>query len=65
MTKEVGKDDVIFSNGSAKVVIDKLFLNFFNNSTLEYIENLSSASFVIQNSNISSSCGCGVSFSLH
>jgi iron-sulfur cluster assembly accessory protein len=64
-TTEIDKNDVIFTNSMAKVVIDELSLNsFMKGSILDYIQDLSGAEFVIKNPNASVSCGCGNSFSI-
>lgn len=61
----IEKGDHIFSTNDAKVVIDNLSLeNFMNGAKLDYIENLTGASFTITNPNSSARCGCGNSFAI-
>ena len=57
-------NDLVFRRKGAVVLIDQLSINFLKNSILEYIEDLGGASFVVNNPNIKSNCGCGESFSL-
>lgn len=57
-------DDHIFEHKGVKVIIDEASLNLLDGSTLDYVEDLASASFVIKNPNAASSCGCGNSFSI-
>jgi len=46
------------------VVIDELSQPFLTGAKIDYVEELIGARFVIENPNASSSCGCGVSFSM-
>jgi len=46
------------------VVIDAVSLPFLASATIDFSEELIGARFVIDNPNASSSCGCGVSFSM-
>jgi iron-sulfur cluster assembly accessory protein len=46
------------------VVIDSISLPFLSDATIDFTEELIGARFVIENPNASSSCGCGVSFSM-
>ncbi|MBM2577917.1 iron-sulfur cluster assembly accessory protein [Jannaschia sp. Os4] len=46
------------------VVIDEVSLPFLGGATIDFTEELIGARFTIENPNASSSCGCGVSFSL-
>jgi iron-sulfur cluster assembly accessory protein len=58
-------EDHIFKHNDAIVVIDHISLsNFMQNSTLDYVEDLTGASFVINNPNSSAKCGCGSSFAI-
>lgn len=61
---EQNKDDHVFENGEAKVVIDEMSLEFLNGSCLDYVETLGAAAFEIKNPNATANCGCGNSFSV-
>jgi len=61
ITKE---KDVEISLKTGKIVIDDLSLSFIKGSTLDYVENMIGTTFTLKNPNASSSCGCGVSFSI-
>ena len=52
-----------FTSASATVVMDDLSLNFLENSTLNYKQELGQSGFFIENLNSKSRCGCGQSFS--
>ena len=54
------KDDVRFD----KTVIDQESLNLINGSVVDFKRELIGDSFVIKNPKASSSCGCGLSFSV-
>jgi iron-sulfur cluster insertion protein len=57
-------DDHIFTKNNAQVIIDALSLDFLKDSILDYSQDLTKSSFVIQNPNSTTSCGCGKSFSI-
>jgi|TARA_B110000914_G_C15297556_1_gene369498 iron-sulfur cluster assembly accessory protein len=54
------KDDLVFN----KTLIDKESLNIINGSIIDYKKEMIGDSFVIKNPKASSSCGCGLSFSV-
>ena len=56
-------NDLVFINDGAIILIDKISIDYLDNSVLEYVEDLGSASFMIKNPNSKSKCGCGSSFS--
>jgi iron-sulfur cluster assembly accessory protein len=55
---------LVLSGQGETVVIDAVSLPFLASATIDFIEELIGARFVIDNPNASSSCGCGVSFSM-
>lgn len=61
---EAKPDDLIISGNGESVVIDSLSLPFLSSAVIDFSEELIGARFVIDNPNASSSCGCGVSFSM-
>ena len=61
------EDDIIASsdkNGLPALVTDAISLNYLSGSQITWKEDLSGASFSIDNPNATSSCGCGTSFSV-
>lgn len=58
------EDDMIFEKDGMKVLVDSVSLPFLSNAVIDFSEELIGARFVIENPNASSSCGCGVSFSM-
>ena len=57
---KVEKDDVVFN----KTLIDKDSLEIINGSVVDFKKELIGDTFVINNPKASSSCGCGLSFSV-
>jgi iron-sulfur cluster assembly accessory protein len=57
---KIEKDDLIFNN----TVIDKSSLEIIKGSLVDYKKEMIGDSFVINNPKASSSCGCGLSFSV-
>ena len=57
-------DDLVLEGHGERVVIDSVSLPFLTDATIDFTEELIGARFVIENPNASSSCGCGVSFSM-
>ena len=57
---KIKKDDNIFE----KTLIDKNSLKIINGSIVDFKKELIGNSFVINNPKASSSCGCGLSFSV-
>ena len=60
----VKDDDLVLRGNGESVVIDSVSLPFFTSAVIDFSEELIGARFVIDNPNASSSCGCGVSFSM-
>jgi iron-sulfur cluster assembly accessory protein len=58
----VSNDDAIVNSKGVKVVVDKLSLIYLRGSKIDYVENLQTSGFQIDNPNAASSCGCGLSF---
>ena len=54
------KDDILFDNA----VIDKKSLDIIDGSIIDFKIEMIGESFVIENPKASSSCGCGLSFSV-
>ena len=57
---KIDKDDILFS----KTIIDKSSLDIIAGSTVDFKKELIGESFVINNPKASTSCGCGLSFSV-
>ena len=57
---KIEKDDIIFNN----TLIDKNSLEIINGSVVDYKKEMIGSAFVIKNPKATSSCGCGLSFSV-
>jgi len=57
-------DDLVVRRDGQAVVIDPVSIPFLKDSEIAFVDELAGAQFVIRNPNASSSCGCGVSFSI-
>ena len=58
--KETNEDDIIFNNA----IIDKASLDIISGSIVDFKKEMIGESFVITNPKATSSCGCGLSFSI-
>jgi iron-sulfur cluster insertion protein len=58
----VSSDDAVVMTRGIKVVVDKLSLIYLRGSTIDYVDNLQSSGFKVDNPNAAASCGCGLSF---
>ena len=58
--KKTNKDDIIFNNA----IIDKTSLDIISGSVVDFKKEMIGESFVITNPKATSSCGCGLSFSI-
>ena len=57
---KIDKDDIVFN----QTVIDKASLDIIAGSTIDFKQEMIGESFIIDNPKASSSCGCGLSFSV-
>ena len=57
---KIQKDDILFD----KAIIDIESLNIIAGSTVDFKKEMIGESFIISNPKASSSCGCGLSFSV-
>lgn len=61
MEDDKTEDDFVID----KLLIDPLSMHYFENATIDYVEDkLKGSQFVISNPNAKSTCGCGSSFSV-
>lgn len=57
-------DDLVLEKDGQRVLIDQVSLPFLSNAEIDFSDDLIGARFVVNNPNASSSCGCGISFSM-
>ena len=58
------EDDFDQDFGGVRVLVDSMSWQYLQGSTINYKEDLMGASFVIDNPQAVSTCGCGASFSV-
>ena len=58
------EDDFDFAYEDVKVLIDSMSMQYLQGASIEYKEDLMGASFVINNPQAQTTCGCGSSFSI-
>lgn len=64
LVREQAPGDEVIEQEGARVVIDPMSKPFLLGSNLDFVDSILEQSFAIKNPNASSSCGCGVSFSI-
>jgi len=60
----VNEDDTLVSNGDAKLLVDPLSYQYLVGASVDYVEGLQGARFVVENPMASTTCGCGMSFTV-
>ena len=58
------EDDFDFAYDDVKVVVDSMSMQYLQGASIDYKEDLMGASFVINNPQAQTTCGCGSSFSI-
>jgi iron-sulfur cluster insertion protein len=64
LDEEQNEDDFDLAYGNVKVLVDSMSWQYLQGSEINYKEDLMGASFVINNPQATSTCGCGSSFSV-
>jgi iron-sulfur cluster insertion protein len=57
-------DDLVIEQNGAALIVDAMSLQYLVGATIDYIDNLKGAHFVVSNPNANTTCGCGSSFSV-
>jgi iron-sulfur cluster insertion protein len=60
----INEDDTTITKGEVSVLVDAMSYQYLVGAEIDYKETLMSSSFVINNPNSVSTCGCGSSFSV-
>jgi iron-sulfur cluster insertion protein len=58
------EDDFDFSYDTVTVLVDSISMQYLNGASIDYKEDLMGSSFVINNPQATTTCGCGSSFSI-
>ena len=64
LDEEQAEDDFVIEKGSVKILIDSMSMQYMAGATIDYKDELMGSSFVINNPNAQTTCGCGSSFSM-
>jgi len=60
--EEQAEDDFEFVLGTVRVLVDAMSMQYLQGAVVDYREDLMGASFVINNPQATTTCGCGSSF---
>jgi len=63
LDEEQNEDDWEITAGSTLVLVDSMSMQYVENATVDYIDDLQGSRFSIKNPNAQTTCGCGSSFS--
>lgn len=56
--------DLVVETEGVSLVVDPMSVQYLEGATVDYIDNLEGARFIIDNPNATTTCGCGSSFSV-
>ena len=59
-----GEDDIVIEREGAQLLVDPMSFQYLTGSEIDYKVDLQGSRFVINNPNASTTCGCGMSFSI-
>lgn len=62
--EDVADDDAVVDSDGVTMVVDAMSYPYLAGATVDYVEDLNGAQFVVTNPNAESTCGCGNSFSI-
>jgi iron-sulfur cluster insertion protein len=60
----INEDDTVISNQGAKLLVDPLSYQYLVGSKVDYVEGLEGSRFTVENPLATTTCGCGMSFSV-
>lgn len=60
--EEQNDDDFDFSHEGVKILVDSMSMEYLRGANIRYEESVMGSSFVIDNPNAQTTCGCGSSF---
>ena len=61
--EEQGEDDFDFNFDNVTVLVDSMSMDYLRNANIRYKDDAMGSSFVIENPQAATTCGCGSSFS--
>jgi iron-sulfur cluster insertion protein len=63
LDEEQNEDDWEITAGSTLVLVDSMSMQYVENATVDYLDDLQGSRFSIKNPDAQTTCGCGSSFS--
>ena len=63
LDEEQNEDDFVIEKSGVNILVDSMSMQYLQGSTIDYKEDVMTNSFVINNPNATTTCGCGSSFS--
>jgi iron-sulfur cluster insertion protein len=60
----INDDDTVVANDGARLLIDALSIQYLMGAKVDYVEGLQGSRFVVENPMATTTCGCGMSFSI-
>ena len=61
---KISENDKVLDFNEVKILIDSTSLEFINDAKLDFVEDMIGSYFKISNPKATSTCGCGISFSV-
>ena len=61
---KISKNDKVLDFNDVKILIDSTSIEFINDAKLDFVEDMIGSYFKISNPKATSTCGCGISFSV-
>ena len=62
--ESANEDDTIIRNNGAELLVDPLSYQYLVGSRVDYTEGLEGSRFIVENPLATTTCGCGMSFSI-
>ena len=60
----ISENDKVLDYSEVKILIDSTSLEFINDAKLDFVEDMIGSYFKVSNPKATSTCGCGISFSV-
>jgi len=61
---KISENDKVLDFNEVKILIDSTSLEFVNDAKLDFVEDMIGSYFKVSNPKATSTCGCGISFSV-
>ena len=61
---KISENDKVLDYNEVRILIDSTSLSFINDAKLDFVEDMIGSYFKVSNPKATSTCGCGISFSV-